>query len=405
MHWNWSHLCGRGEDTFRVWSHSDFGHCFELLVFTCSTHGLFAVMGAYFAGQRRHGVLRTQFFPRYWSLHLRLLCSVCLVLLPLLLALLTKLYLDVELSLINIAALCVQCLSWLVHVGFVVRLHRDYTQTLRGPAPLVFCYFLTFASQCIMLHTVIHQTIRHSKYLNEVEKYITFVSFGINLIYIVSLVPSKRAVPSLRENHTIQDAESEEESLLGHSARITYGSFPMNHEVSLGRAEDHANCLSHLFFCWVNPLMLKGHKGKLSRASDLFHLPESLDTAKVEERFKSVIAKNTQVAANGVSQLPNDQQMDGEVGFRNSSHKPLTLVGALNTTFGWQFYPLGVLKLLSDLLGFCGPILLNLLVSFMENSMEPMRHGYLYAGGLLLSTLLTALLLTHFTYLIQVGLL
>lgn len=48
-----------------------------------------------------------------------------------------------------------------------------------------------------------------------------------------------------------------------------------------------------------------------------------------------------------------------------SSHA--SLFWSLNRSFGMHYYPLGIFKLLADMLGFSGPLLLHALVSFMEN--------------------------------------
>ena len=44
-----------------------------------------------------------------------------------------------------------------------------------------------------------------------------------------------------------------------------------------------------------------------------------------------------------------------------------SIVWSLNRVFGWHYYPLGLLKLTADILGFAGPLLLHALVAFMEN--------------------------------------
>lgn len=44
-----------------------------------------------------------------------------------------------------------------------------------------------------------------------------------------------------------------------------------------------------------------------------------------------------------------------------------SLFWSLNKAFGLHYYPLGILKMVADLLGFAGPLLLHALVSFMEN--------------------------------------
>jgi hypothetical protein len=70
------------------------------------------------------------------------------------------------------------------------------------------------------------------------------------------------------------------------------------------------------------------------------------------------------------------------------SQKPVSLVRALHTCFGFQFYSIGLLKLLADGAGFMGPLLLNKLVTFIETKSESVHDGYLYAAGLFAFTLI-----------------
>ena len=114
---------------------------------------------------------------------------------------------------------------------------------------------------------------------------------------------------------------------------------------------------------------------------------------------------------------------------RSPTTSLLFLFSAINRAFGWHYYPLGLLKFTTDLLGFSGPLLLYQLVSFIENKkvsrngdmyrasvqnvhlrqhgickisslcvQEPMYYGYLFALGLLSSTLVSALLTSHFNF-------
>ena len=79
------------------------------------------------------------------------------------------------------------------------------------------------------------------------------------------------------------------------------------------------------------------------------------------------------------------------------------LLQALNFAFGWEYYSLGILKLLADGFGFAGPLLLNQLVSFIEKKTEAEYYGYLYALGLLLATFFGTICSTQFDYNSQVG--
>lgn len=52
---------------------------------------------------------------------------------------------------------------------------------------------------------------------------------------------------------------------------------------------------------------------------------------------------------------------------RPQRRQNVTLLRALHTCFGVQFYSIGVLKLVSDMAGFAGPLLLNRLVAFVQD--------------------------------------
>ena len=175
----------------------------------------------------------------------------------------------------------------------------------------------------------------------------------------------------------------------------------------LEASEDKANFLSLLSFWWVQPLMKRGDLGFLQKPEDLLQLPESLKTSNVREKFQTVLqqykrgqsstivsstphptggAKNGldtckvagQMKESETSRLLHSLTSSTRAGAekkspeRNSSAREngsskISLFWALNRAFGLHYYPLGVLKLLADGLGFAGPLLLHALVSFMEN--------------------------------------
>ncbi|CAI8012847.1 Multidrug resistance-associated protein 7, partial [Geodia barretti] len=226
--------------------------------------------------------------------------------------------------------------------------------------------------------------------------------------------------------------------------------------------EDRANPVSLLFFLWVWPLLRRGAVGGLESTTDLPPLPKTLQTSLIREKFRKVLVRRGSVATAStnvdVNVSVSGQQgtegwstggasfLDSEVAMRSiarttplpSTTPPLTstdsstdytgpgpsvdgakfrktgsqtdgrtakqstsllfLFSAANRAFGWHYYPLGLIKFTTDLLGFAGPLLLYQLVSFIENKQEPMYYGYLFALGLMCSTLVTAILTSHFNY-------
>ena len=177
-------------------------------------------------------------------------------------------------------------------------------------------------------------------------------------------------------------------------------------------SEDRANFLSRLSFWWVEPLMKMGAMGMLQRPDDLPQLPRSLQTDGIRKRFRATILKGQKrhlthrrahyslSRPSTTSRMEIDSELDEDSGTwedslranlsspdiqarctpvddatatseaaRSTERKEykVSLFWALNRTFGARYYPLGLLKLLADMMNFAGPLLLHQLVSFMEN--------------------------------------
>lgn len=77
------------------------------------------------------------------------------------------------------------------------------------------------------------------------------------------------------------------------------------------------------------------------------------------------------------------------------------LLRALAKTFMAEFLAIGVLKFVADCAGFASPILLNLVVNFMEDRQADHRWGYTYAFGLAASSLTVAMCNVHFSLLMN----
>lgn len=142
--------------------------------------------------------------------------------------------------------------------------------------------------------------------------------------------------------------------------------------MALGHAQDEASLLSRLFFGWVNPLVRKGVAGYLQRIDDLFMLPASLDVKRVADGMRMALGTGR------------------------------TLFVAMHRAHGWEFYAIGVLRLVADMAGFAGPLLLNGLLSHSVQGTnddddadaddavgrETDGQAYLYALGLFGSSLI-----------------
>lgn len=121
----------------------------------------------------------------------------------------------------------------------------------------------------------------------------------------------------------------------------------------MGSANDDASYLSQLIFYWVNPLIDKGLTGGLKTIDDLFDLPRSLTITKITERLQNAI---------------DDTQ---------------NLFRALHRSFGKEFYLIGILRLIADMSGFAGPLLLGqLLRERSADDVDNDNKPYFYALGL-----------------------
>lgn len=132
--------------------------------------------------------------------------------------------------------------------------------------------------------------------------------------------------------------------------------------------EDFATLTQLFTFGWFNPLMKRGYRSLIIDLNDLCSLPSGI--------FPSTTT------------WQHHRQL-----FRS-----------LLKNFGKSFFLLGVLKILGDGLGFGGPIFLNKLIIYMENSSgseqkdRDLRHGLLLSSILIGTVALASFLNTHFTY-------
>ena len=121
----------------------------------------------------------------------------------------------------------------------------------------------------------------------------------------------------------------------------------------MAKEESRVGFLSKLFFTWVDPLVVKAARGGLHQPDDVFDLPDCLSPQIVAQQVRRETDKLVKLDTNTAT---NPSQA-GEV-------KLLTL---LYNCYGREFFRIGFLKFLSDCAGFAGPILLNCVVSFMED--------------------------------------
>ena len=399
--WPWAVFCGTNVTGFPAWHAGDFGHCFEKLVFVTVSHVLLALVVAIQLGKHSQRAIRGP-IPLTPSVCVRCTMTVILFLITIAAPLLNKFLLKREVSWVDIAAYSVSGLAWLMHSIFLGYLQRFYHLSVRGPPSILISVLVISACVIIQLHTAILNVENHTDYVSIVSQCYIYISLVCHVIYWATVIPSKRPALELSApRFNVQDPDVD--SLLGGPFDDSSFSGTFEDE-DLGVGEERASCLSKMTFWWVTALMAKGSRQGLERTADLFQLPSKLDTERLERQFQSALRPGEHEESQHISTesphlIPHVRVVHTSVVHHKDTR---TLMSALNKCFGCEFYSLGILKLLADMLGFGGPILLNLLVTYIETPSEPASHGYWYAAGLFLSTLLTALLSTHFTYLMEI---
>ncbi|NXH00560.1 MRP7 protein, partial [Loxia leucoptera] len=333
-------LCATSpEDPLPVWVHGSIGHCFNQLTLSVIPHVILAAVSACFLGTPRSG----SGVPCRPSWGWRIAASFVLAA-SFLVDTIPATISQQELGPVYLEVLAngTAALTWLVHGFALLMLCRSIHGFTRGPAALALLTLLPLPSFIITLVWYCHSGTAWSPAHPG-----TSTRFAILCLQLVSLLAYVTSSPSIAPGKRTSPSQSQ-----GSQQRV---------------AEDGESWLSRFFYTWMNPLMKRGYQQKLNQPQDVYLLPHQLQAARVCDR-------------------PHHAQ------------KAVRLLSVLHAAFGLRFYTLGLLKLAESLLGFSGPLLLNLLVNFMESRQEPLSHGILYALGLFAGSFLGALLRSQFRY-------
>lgn len=414
LQWKWADMCGPSGLTLWSVKNHDIGICFQELCLQVPVFILMATVSAYYCGIHTHWIVRSQIQSQI--LGLRTVTTVIMAV-----ATVMKICTVIQLSPgflqpVDYFLAAVKGVTWLVHAGFILALRHRLGVSLRGPFAVCVLWTLSFALSAVSLRS--HILLYHNNPLPEFSRFLSIcygfsiAEFILQCLYMVTLYPSGRSCDvGTYEGFDQHLHSSESQSLLGSPRLGTYSRFREERDpLYLGTAMENAPFCSKLLFHWVTPLMKKGAKKKLGNSEDLYDLPINLTPAYLCSQFEVALGMSSVTkehctdagAAVSVNGAPHSELEIPDVICRGTeSRKPVSLVRALHTCFGFQFYSIGILKLVSDGAGFMGPLLLNKLVTFIETGSESVREGYLYAAGLFAVTLIVALCNTHFNFLMQ----
>lgn len=166
-----------------------------------------------------------------------------------------------------------------------------------------------------------------------------------------------------------------------------------------------ASFFSRLTFWWFNSTAYHGFKKPLIQ-DDLWDLLPCNKTEVVLQKFskyyddkspvKSVRAPTSEPAAIKEEEMSSKEKKHVEVG---SKTRKVNIVPPVFKAYWDQFFVCALLKLVSTLVLFTSPIILNLLITFI-NSDEPIWKGCLYALGLAASAFTQSMLNGQYEFLI-----
>uniref|UniRef100_A0A8B9GHU7 Multidrug resistance-associated protein 7 n=1 Tax=Amazona collaria TaxID=241587 RepID=A0A8B9GHU7_9PSIT len=347
-------LCGTSpEDPLPVWVHGSIGHCFNQLTLNVIPHVVLAVVSACFLGTPRIGSRVPCRAGWGWRITASLvLASLFLVdTIPATISQqeLGPVYLEV---LANGTA----ALTWLTHSLVLLMLCKSIHSFTKGPAALALLTLLPIPSLIITLVWYCQSGTAWSPAHPAASSRFTILCLQLAslLVYVIAyLFPTSGRQDFLSINNSWQQGQL-----------ISEPGIPVPHQQRV--SEDGESWLSRFFYIWMNPLMECGYQWKLNQPQDVCVLPRQLEAARVYNLHRG--------------------------------QEAVQLFSVLHAAFGLRFYSLGLLKLAGNLLAFSGPLLLNLLVNFMESRQEPLSHGVLYALGLFAGSFLGALLRNQFSY-------
>uniref|UniRef100_A0A2K6CQY5 ATP-binding cassette sub-family C member 10 n=1 Tax=Macaca nemestrina TaxID=9545 RepID=A0A2K6CQY5_MACNE len=339
-------LCGSSAAwPLPLWEGDTTGHCFTQLVLSALPHALLAVLSACYLGTPRSPDYILPCSPGW---RLRLAASFLLSVFPLLDLLPVALPPGAGPGPIGLEVLegCVAAVAWISHsLALWVLSHSSHGHT-RGPLALALVALLP--APALVLTVLWHcqrGTLLPPLLPGPVARLcLLILRLAALLAYALGwAAPGGPREPWAQEPLLPEDQEPEV-------------------------AEDGESWLSHFSYAWLAPLLARGACGELQQPQDICRLPHRLHPTYLARVFQS----------------------HWQEGAR--------LWRALYRAFGRCYLTLGLLKLVGTMLGFSGPLLLSLLVGFLEEGQEPLSHGLLYALGLASGAVLGAVLQNQYGY-------
>lgn len=385
-------FCGIENGSFKVWNPEakNFGSCFVILAVVCPGNAVLLFLSAYYSGKKALNIPIGEVGTPLFVI-VRIVISCIIALEPLIEIACTLLIQPWHPPSVLLTDSLI-ALTWIFNSIALWKIRIRFLTQKCLPKALLTGTLIVLLTSIFHSYSIIYAIIKDAS-THSVYNYGTITRLILQIIYLTSLVNCSanddvfsNSLPHVNTGLIQARDGAENDRLLRSISQGTYYSSIQCVSDDLGAAEDPYNPLSKLCFWWVRHLMLKGFKGKIQSEEDLFMLPKSLRTSHIQEIFlkefywkpKEFPEPRTPGSSKTSCSMSDfedsgsyvDVKFSGDGSedvFCTSSSIQRRLLSALHHSFGWQYYCLGILKLLGDALGFAGPLLLHALVSFMEN--------------------------------------
>ncbi|CAH7216168.1 Abcc10 [Phodopus roborovskii] len=340
-------LCGTdAARLFPLWEGDTTGHCFTQLVLSVLPHALLAVLSACHLGTPRTS---NYILPLNPGWRLRLAASFLLSIFPLLDLLPVALPPGSPPGPVGLEVLagCVTAVAWFTHSLALWALVRSPHGRSRGPSALALAAFLPAPALVLTLLWHCQRGTFLPPLLPGPLGRVCLLILQLAAVLAYGLgwaAPGGPREPWPQE--PFLSSESQETEV----------------------AEDGESWLSRFSYAWLAPLLTRGVRGELRQPQDICRLPRRLHPAYLARAFQAHWKEGAQ------------------------------LWRALYGAFGCCYLALGLLKMVGTMLAFSGPLLLSLLVGFLEEGQEPLSHGLLYVLGLASGAVISTVLQNQYGY-------
>ncbi|CAF3572283.1 unnamed protein product [Rotaria sordida] len=335
-------ICNDSSDSLsKIWVDQDLSPCFRKYLFESLLHVITLILVAYNIGQRLKCSYRLWTFP---LVLIRLSSSLVLIM-----ALSFYFYICFFVNTTKI--------QWIDAIN--INLYHN-----KRPLAYIIWMIMFFLVQNYDIYRLVikHLTLVESIYVSIRQLCLFLISFGLLLI----------CCHNCNRQIQIENSEPNENQHLLFDIAIVQPRcpfLPLSSEELTDIIDEDLATITQLFtFSWFNPLMKRGYNSLIIDLNDLCSLPSILWSSCSTFQYHRQLSRS------------------------------------LLKTFGRSFFLLGILKILGDGLAFGGPIFLNKLISYMEESRETeqqdrdLRRGLFLSSILIGTVALASFLNTHFTY-------